>query len=310
MKKDYEKKGVKISMAGSALLSLSAIIMALILKSQAVLLDGLYTFITLIMAFISLRVIDLVNNPETKDKPFGYMVMEPFLNLIKSLVMLMLLAVFLISNIQELSTGGRIISLNMITLYIFICLVIYCVIIIFLKQCEKETNSSILNLEIRTWIVDAWLTVGIAVSLVIAIIIVKLGYTQILPYVDPIVVIIIIAVSLPVPLRVFLTELRRLLLISDENDIETEVKDQLKPVILKYGLMNMQVWSLKSGRTYYIFLYLDLKEDHVTIKYLDEIRAIIFDELSKLYPKFWADIMFSKIYPEKPYISYKNKTPI
>ncbi|MDP8218799.1 MAG: cation transporter, partial [Candidatus Theseobacter exili] len=248
------------------------------------------------------KVIDLVKTPETKDRPFGYMAMEPFLNLIKSLVMIMLLAIFLITNIQELCTGGRIIPLNMTTLYILICLLIYSVIILLLKQCEKETNSSILNLEIRTWRIDTLLTLGIAGSLVVAIIIVKLGYTQILPYVDPVIVIIIIAVALPVPLKVFMTEFRRLLLISSENDIETEVKDQIQPVIQQYGLTNIQVWSLKSGRTHYIFLYLDLKEEHVTIKHLDKIRSTIFNELSKLYPKFWADIMFSKVYPEEPFL--------
>ena len=300
MKTDYEKKGLKIAMAGGFLLSLSAIIMALITKSQAILLDGLYTFVALIMAFISLKVVNLVKTPETKERPFGYMAFEPFLNLIKSLVMLALLVVFLITNIQELTTGGRIISLNMATLYILICLVIYVIIIVLIKRCEKETDSSILNLEIKMLRIDALLTLGIAVSLLAAIIIVKLGYTQILPYVDPVIVIILIAVSLPVPIKVFLTEFRRLLLISSENDIETEVKDQLQPVIQQYGLTNIQVWSLKSGRIHYIFLYLDLKEEHVTIKHLDKIRSTIFNELSKLYPKFWADIMFSKVYPEEP----------
>ena len=301
MKKDYEIVGIKLSMTGSILLSLSAIIMALVAKSQAVLLDGLYTFITLIMAFISLKVIALVKTPETKERPFGYMAMEPFLNLIKCLVMLVLLIMFLVSNIQELCTGGRVISLNLITLYIFICLVIYAIIIFLLSKCEKKINSSILKLEIKNWRIDALLTLGIAVALVLAIILFKMGYKQILPYVDPVIVIILIVVSLPVPLKVFLTELRRLLLISKENDIETEVITQIQPVTREYGLSNIQVWSLKSGRTLYIFLYLDLEDEQTTVKHLDKIRSKIFHELSKFYSDFWADIIFTRIDPEKPF---------
>ena len=309
MKKDYEKIGIKISIVGSFLFVISSIIMALIAKSQAILLDGLYTFITLIMAFISLRVIDLVNNPETKDKPFGYMVMEPFLNLIKSLVMLMLLAVFLISNIQELSTGGRIISLNMTTLYIFICLCIYFIIIFFLKKCEKETNSSILRLEVKNWRIDTLLTFGIAVSLVVAIILFKLGYTKILPYIDPSVVIMMTLLSLPVPLRVFLRELKRLLLISNENNIDTDIRNQIQSIISKYGLTDIHIWALNSGRTKYFFLYLALNQDQITINYLDKIRSEIFHELAKLYPMFWADIIFTKISPEEPF-PYKKTCKI
>lgn len=301
MRTDYEKRGLKIAMAGSFLLSLSAIIMALITKSQAILLDGLYTFVALIMAFVSLKVVNLVKTPETKERPFGYMAFEPFLNLIKSLVMLTILVVFLVTNIQELTTGGRIISLDMATLYILICLVIYVIIIFLIKRCEKETDSTILSLEIKILRIDALLTLGIAVSLIAAMIMVKLGYTQILPYVDPVIVIILIGVSLPIPINVFLTEFKRLLLISSENDIEKEVNDQIQPEIQEYGLTNIHVWSLKSGRTHYIFLYLDLKEEKTTIEHLDKIRKAIFGKLSKLYTNFWADIIFSRINPEEPF---------
>ncbi|MFH1654899.1 MAG: cation transporter [Pseudomonadota bacterium] len=301
MKPNYEKIGVKISILGSGLLSLSAVIMALVAKSQAILLDGLYTFITLAMAFISLKVINLVETPETKTRPFGYMALEPFLNLTKSLVILTLLIVFLVTNIQEICTGGRIISLDMTTLYIFICLIIYGIIILFLKNYKKRTNSSILALEIKNWYVDALITLGIAISLIIAMIVLRMGHTKILPYIDPIIVIALIVVSFPVPLKAFLIALKRLLLVSSENSIEVEAKNQIRDLISKYGLVDTRIWGLKSGRTHYLFVYSGLKEENTTITHLDEIRAEIFKELSKLYPKFWADIMFTSINPENPF---------
>ena len=307
MKKDYEKIGVKISMIGSTLLSISAVIMALVAKSQAILLDGLYTLVTLFMAYISLRIIDLVNAPETKHRPFGYMALEPFLNLIKSLVVLILLIMFLVTNIQELSTGGRLISLDLTTLYIFMCLAIYAIIIILLKKCEKKGSSSILALEIKNWCVDALLTIGIAVSLVTAMIIYKLGYTRILPYIDPVIVIALVLASLPVPIKVLIIEFKRLLLISPENNIERDVKSQIQHLISEYGLLNLQVWGLKSGRTHYLFLYSDLKDKETTIAHLDEIRTAIFKELSNIYPKFWADIMFTNIEPQTPFTSICEK---
>jgi predicted Co/Zn/Cd cation transporter (cation efflux family) len=301
VKKDYEKIGVKISIVGSSFLALSAVIMALIAKSQAILFDGLFNFITLAMAFASLKVINLVKTPETKNRPFGYMALEPFLNLIKSLVILTLLVVFLVTNIQEICTGGRIISLDMTTLYIFVCLIIYAIIILFLRKYKKRTSSSILKLEINNWYVDALITVGIAISLVIAMIILRMGYTKILPYIDPIIVIALTAVSFPVPLKALSVALKRLLLVSSENSIEAEAKKQLHDVICKYGLIDTKIWGLKSGRTHYLFIYSDLKEEETTVMHLDEIRVEIFKELSKIYPKFWADIMFTKINPEEPF---------
>jgi len=301
VKKDYERIGVKISIAGSLLLALSAIVMALIAESQAILLDGLYTIITLVMAFISLKVIDLVETPESSSRPFGYMSLEPFLNFAKSLVLLSLMLAFLITNIQVLTTGGRIIALDMTMLYILICLVIYAVIIFFLRRYRNKTKSSILALETKTWYIDALLTLGIAVSLAIAMALYRMGYTKILPYIDPTIVIILVVVSLPVPLKVFIVEIKRLLLLSPENDIEVDVKNHLKDLMSKYGLINTRVWGLKGGRTYYLFIYCSLKEEQTSVAHLDEIRAAVFKELSTLYDKFWADIMFTGIDPETSY---------
>ena len=299
MKKDYERIGVKISIAGSLLLALSAIVMALIAESQAILLDGLYTIITLVMAFISLKVIDLIEAPESSSRPFGYMSLEPFLNFAKSLVILTLMLAFLITNIQVLTTGGRIIALDMTMLYILICLVIYAFIIFLLIRYRNKTKSSILALETKTWCIDALLTVGIAISLAIAMVLYRMGYTKILPYIDPTIVIILVVVSLPVPLRVFWIEIKRLLLLSPENDIEIEVKNHLQDLIAEHGLINTRIWALKSGRTHYLFIYWALKDDGTTIGHLDEIRVAVFKELSKLYDKFWADIIFTAIDPEE-----------
>ncbi len=298
MKKDYEKLGMKISVVGSSLLSISAIVLALLAKSQAILLDGLYTFITLVMGLVSLKVIALLKIPENKTRPFGYMALEPFLNLIKSLIMLILLIVFLITNIQVLSAGGRWISLDMTIVYIFICLFIYAVIILMLRKCGRLTQSSILALEIQNWQIDALQTIGIAVSLIIAMILIRMGYTAILPYIDPLVVIALVIISLPVTIKVFVLEFRRLLLVAPENSIEQEVTEHIAEISNQYGIRQIRVWGLKSGRTLFLFLYCDLKDDQVTIHLLDEIRRAIFRKLATVYPAFWADIMFTRINPE------------
>lgn len=298
MQKDYEKLGMKISVIGSTLLGISAIVMALLAKSQAILLDGLYTFITLVMALVSLKVIELVKIPETKTRPFGYMALEPFLNLIKSLIMVILLSVFLITNIQVLSAGGRWISLDMTVVYIFICLFIYAGIILMLKKCGRLAQSSILALEIQNWQIDALQTIGIAVSLIIAVILIRNGYTSILPYVDPLVVIALAIISLPVTIKVFVLECKKLLLVAPENSIEQEVTDHISEISNQYGISQIRVWGLKSGRTLFLFLYCDLKRDQVTINMLDEIRRAIFRKLATVYPVFWADIMFTRINPE------------
>ena len=296
MKKDYEKIGIIISMVGSFLLSVSAVIMAIIAESQAIMLDGMYTLITLLMSIVSLKVISLVNLPETKRSPFGYVALEPFLNLTKSLIILVMLAVCFVSNIQALFSGGREIILDLATYYTLICIFIYFLIIFWIKKCKKKTDSSILGLEVKNWYIDTFITLGIAVSLAAVLIVYKLGYTNILPYIDPILVILIVLVSLPVPIKAFVIELKRLLLISPDNYIEGgNIKEYINIVSEKYGLKNINVYAVKIGRIYQIFIYANLNTENVTLDYLDEIRAHIRKELSMHYSRHYTDVIFSKI---------------
>ena len=295
MEKDYEKTGIYISMVGSLLLSVSAIIMAIVAKSQAILLDGLYTFITLLMSLVSLKIITLVNLPETKHRPFGYAALEPFLNLIKSSIIIILLIGCLITNIQTLLTGGRHIVLDVATVYTFLCIIIYFAIILMIKGCKRKTTSSILALEVKNWYIDTLITIGIAISLGIVFILYRMGYTSILPYIDPGLVIVIVFVSFPIPIKSLFQELKRLLLISPENYVENELLEIVKPTSEKYKLKNINIYAVKTGRMYQIFIYTDLEMKDITIEYLDQIRVDIRNDISKLHKKHFTDVIFSRL---------------
>ena len=294
----YEKKGLRLSVLGSFCLCSSGIVMALIGQSLAILLDSIYTFLTLSMAFVSLKVVDFIERPETKTRPFGYMALEPFLNLSKSLVLLVVLVVFLVTSIQELFSGGRIIALDAMIIYIAICLVLYALIIFKLKRYGAIAKSSILDLEIRNWLIDATLTIGIMVSLLLAVLAIALGYDNILPYIDPAFVVVLVVLSLPAPLKTCWSEIRHLLLISDDNDLEGEVRTHLADLFVQNGIKNSHIWGLKSGRFRYLFIYASLVNRQQSLTELDEIRTAIFLKLHEIYSEFWCDIQFTDIDPE------------
>ena len=295
MKKNYEKTGLTISIIGGLILASSGILVSILAKSQAILLDGMFTFITLIMSLISLKVTNMINKPETKKNPYGFVALEPFLNLTKSIVLLVLLLTCLGTNIQSILSGGRETELGIATSYTLSCIVIYLIIIFLLRKCVKRTDSSILLLEVKEWYIDTMLTVGIAVSLGVVFILYNMGYTSILPYIDPSLVIVLALVSLIMPIKVLIIEMKRLLLISTENLIEKDVENHIKDIVDKHGLKTPNVYAVKIGRIYQIFIYTDLEDPNTCIKTMDTIRIEIREELSKHYVKNYTDIIFSQI---------------
>ncbi len=290
---DYEKLGFQISLIGSAVLSVSAIIVAILAKSQAVLLDGLYTFVTLIMAIISIKIVGLIKEPETKKRPFGFSALEPFLNTTKCLIILVLLAAALFTNIQTLMSGGRSIDINLAAIYTGVCLIVYIAILVFIKRCIKRCPSEILKLEVKNWFIDTIITFGIAVALVIVLFLKYTKYQYMMPYVDPALTVIIVLVSLPIPLMTIKRELKNLLLISPENLIEKKLKNILKVIIEENRLENIHIYALKSGRKFQIQMYTKIKLKPVTIELLDEIREQVRSTLSKNIKEFYIDVIFT-----------------
>ncbi|HJO95688.1 MAG TPA: cation transporter [Victivallales bacterium] len=293
MSKDYEKLGLYISITGSLFLSVSAIIVAVISESQAILLDGLFTFITLIMAYISIRIVNLVKLPDNKKRPFGFSALEPFLNLIKSLIILILLITILVTNIQVLFSGGRKLDLGIAAVYTVICTVLYLCIVYIIKKYSDKTSSEILKLELKNWFVDTLITVGIAIALCTVFILKTVGFTDILPYIDPLLVIGIVLISFPIPIVSIFKELRSLLLISPENLVENEVKTLIKDIADNYNLDNINVYALKTGRKYQIVIYTQIEEDSISISLLDIIRNEIRTAANKIFDDFYLDVIFT-----------------
>ncbi|MCP4178030.1 MAG: cation transporter [bacterium] len=293
MSKDYEKSGLYISIIGSLFLSLSAIIIAVISESQAILLDGLFTFITLIMAYISIRIVNLVKLPENKKRPFGFSALEPFLNLVKSLIILILLVTILITNIQVLFTGGRNLDLDIAAVYTIICTFIYICIVYIIKKYSDKTSSEILKLEVKNWCVDTLITVGIAVALCVVLILKTIGITAVLPYIDPCLVIVIVLVSFPIPVVSIFKELKSLLLISPENLVEDKVKILIKDTVINYNLENIHVYALKTGRKYQIVMYTQIGMNNISICLLDKIRNEIRKVVSDIFDDFYLDVIFT-----------------
>ncbi len=76
----------KLSIWGASGMSFLGITFGLIAPSEAILLDGFFNVISVLMAGVSLWVSWLLKQPESEDFQFGYALFEPLVNLGKDLL--------------------------------------------------------------------------------------------------------------------------------------------------------------------------------------------------------------------------------
>ena len=87
-KEEIEKKVLRLSFIGSCLLSGSEIIMAFILRSYAVMMDGIFDSAELVMMGPFLVLVPLLYKPVNERHPYGYSQVESFFLIIKYSVLL------------------------------------------------------------------------------------------------------------------------------------------------------------------------------------------------------------------------------
>ena len=100
-----ERKALIFSAAGMATLAVAGIWFALVSHSEAILLDGIFSSIGMMLSLLTLKVAEMVKRPDDEHFHYGYAHFTPLLNLIKALLMIVLCVFALASAIDAALSG-------------------------------------------------------------------------------------------------------------------------------------------------------------------------------------------------------------
>lgn len=195
-----EKLGLKISFGGGVFFGVVGLIMAMWSRSQLVLLDGSYSLLDSFFTFLILRVTTVVGEDESKKMEIRCL-REYFL-ILRSGAIILFLIYLLKVNIAIIIQGGRFVDLESVGLYTMISVLGGCLFFYYLDRCSKHTDSKVLKLERKGWLVDTMLSASIAVSLVISYVIKgsDIGFMRV--YVEQVFVIIIVFANFKCPINI------------------------------------------------------------------------------------------------------------
>src|SRR5205823_1042175 len=107
MANPLEIRAFRISAFGFLMISVLGLVFGLRARSQAILLDGVYALVSVVMTVLAARVARLVERPSSEAFHFGYAHFEPLLNLVRGLLIFAVCAYALVITIEVLLRGGR-----------------------------------------------------------------------------------------------------------------------------------------------------------------------------------------------------------
>jgi predicted Co/Zn/Cd cation transporter (cation efflux family) len=107
MANPIEIRAFRISAGGFLMISFLGFVFALLAHSQAIMLDGVYALVSVVMTVLAAQVARLVERPHSQRYHFGHAHFEPLLNLVRGLLIFAICAYALVAMVEVLLRGGR-----------------------------------------------------------------------------------------------------------------------------------------------------------------------------------------------------------
>jgi cation diffusion facilitator family transporter len=264
-------------------------------QSEAILLDGVYSFISLLMTFVAQRVSQLVQTPYTDRFHFGFAHFEPLLNVVRILLILAIAGFAAASAVVALLQGGRPLDADSAVIYGAIAAAGCLTMAWKQNRAARQANSPLLAVDARNWLVDGVLSSGVAVTFVIAFLLQRSAYADWVPYIDPLLVIVMIAMMVPVPLKTLGENLRQVLMQAPDEATQEKIRSRVIQAVQPTSEEEVLIRMLPVGRILYlqVFILVPRGTEVRVIDEFDAVRKSILDNTKDLHPQLTLDVMFT-----------------
>ncbi|OWZ84350.1 cation diffusion facilitator family transporter [Natranaerobius trueperi] len=291
-----ERRFIKVSIYVTIAFAILSFLLGIMLRSQVILFDGLYSLICIGLSSLSIITSKFMSESDINRFPFGKFIVEPLVVIIEYSVIILLVIGSLVTAILALFQGGRDMVVGAGLVYTFIgtlgCYFMYR----YMSIKGYKLNSGFITVEANQWYMDTLVSTGVLIGFLIAALFqqIPLLYSFV-PYVDPIMVILVSIYFLKVPLQKIKNAIREVLAMPPENELQDNIKSVIRSIETDYQINESYLRLSKIGRTLRIEINFVVTEDSEvkTISDQDKIREELSNKLGQIDYRLCLTVMFT-----------------
>lgn len=292
---EQETRALRLSAWTSMFMAALGIGFGLATESDAIMLDGFFSLIGFVMALVTIRVARLVVQPADEHFQFGYAQFEPFLNAIKGLLMIGVSGFALAGAVDSLLHGGRDLKPGLAAVYALVALAGCLAVGASQRKAARDTGSPLLQVDSKNWLIDGLLSGVIALVFVAAMILGRSRWAGIVPYMDPVLVIVLVLGVAFVPLKIVRDSMREMLAFAPAPAIQEEVRRRVKGAVKEVPTTATEIRMMKIGRFLYVLNQIVVSPEfrYGDVGELDAVRSRIATALEGIEPTPVVDTLFT-----------------
>ncbi len=201
----------------------------------------------------------------------------------------------LYSAIDSLFHGGRPIASRWALIYAVFVVAGSFLIAWGQRRAANKSGSPLVEVDAKGWVLDGLITSAVCIAFAILVLIEKTTWSVYTPYADPLIVILLVVFSAPIPIAIVRNNIRELLLAAPDADFQEKVRAKLNKATHELPLDRTILRMVKVGRHSYLHVYMVVAESDrgANINDLDDVRERIATELAGALPGLTVDVIFT-----------------
>ncbi len=293
-KKRLEQRLLMQSVGLMSLVAFSGTFMGVYTNSNAILLDGICSFIAVIIKLMMLITSKLISRETSKRFQFGYWHFEPLVLFVEGCFTLLIIVYAFFSGINDLIGNGRMVKLGPAILYSIFFTIVDVLYYFYVHSINKSLKSNLVRFDNISWSIDAMLEAGILISFIGAFTLSSLGYDGLVIYVDPLVLILLSLQMLPSSLKIIIPSIKQIMGVAPvalHNKVQFIMDNFLKKYKFIDYVSSVQVYG--NVRIIEIDILVPPNYGYQNITELDVIRDEIDQAIGGNSDEKWLTITFT-----------------
>lgn len=298
-----EQKVLRISIIATIIMATFGIVFGIISGSRSITFDGIYDLNDAAATTLSLFVANLIRvsvSKNSKEMKFaekfnmGFWHLEPLVLAFNGSLIILSCIYALVTSVSSLLEGGTTISFSYAIIYTLASFIISFTMMLFTKHHNKNIKSAFIELDTQSWLLSTIFSLVWLIAFSFGHFLLASKYNWITPYIDPVILIIVCTLVLPIPFKSVKSAFADILLITP-TDLQLQVNEIAAQVSKEQGFINYYSYVAKVGRGRQIELYFVVAKDRAAsqLEEWDELRNQIETRLKAENPNDWLTIVFT-----------------
>lgn len=279
------------SIVATALIGAMGIGSGLWIGSRAILFDGMYSFVDILLTCGALGVSKLVIREPSQHFQFGYWHLESVVGAIQSAILATACLYGAASAVQGLIGDGYEVAHAYGALWAAFMGAVGITMALYIKRIAHLQRSLLLEVDYRSWLLSGLLSLSLVIAYGAAMVLAGTRYHQWVPYIDPAMLLAMCLVLLPMPLKILFDTSRDLIRLAPQ-ELDQQVRAVMDALVLERGFRNYTSYVSQVGRVRFVEFHILVPPGFPvgTVDVVDALRQHIASQLDATWPQVWLTV--------------------